>query len=415
MATRSWPAAVEGGPDGRHLAVHHPARRHDVGARRRPGRARSAVQLERRVVADLAVGTEHAAVPVVGVLVEAEVRHQDELVAHRVAHGAQRDLHDAVGVPGAASLGVLDARGRRRGSAPGSRARRAAWPRPRASRRVCWTSPGIDGIGTGASIPSRTKSGATRSSTPRRASATSRRSAGVRRSRRSRRAGKPPQRVGVASGTIGVASAMPPAYEAAARVRAEVADQLVDDRLRPRNPMPRGRRRSRRRAPPPAVVGPMHTTWAGAATAAPSGVRSAMKACDRGGRGEGRARRPAATRASSSGSGAAAATVRYASTRRTAQPFSRQPLVDRVRRDVGAGEEARRGRARPVGAGNVVDQSARAVLGRHQVRLDARAAQRVGGGRPDRGDAAPGPSARASRSSAMKRSTALTEVNDQPG
>ena len=45
--------------------------------------------------------------PVVGVLVEAEVGHHDELVADLVPHGAQRNLHHAVGVPGAAPLRVL--------------------------------------------------------------------------------------------------------------------------------------------------------------------------------------------------------------------------------------------------------------------------------------------------------------------
>ncbi len=60
----------------------------------------------------------------------------------------------------------------------------------RSEVRVCCTTPGSDAIGTGASMPSRTNSGATRSSTPSRVSATRRRSAGVRRRRRSRWAGK---------------------------------------------------------------------------------------------------------------------------------------------------------------------------------------------------------------------------------
>ncbi len=56
--------------------------------------------------------------------------------------------------------------------------------------RECWTSPGMEAIGTGDAAPSRTKSGATKSSTSRRASATKRRKAGVRRNRRRRRVGK---------------------------------------------------------------------------------------------------------------------------------------------------------------------------------------------------------------------------------
>ena len=56
------------------------------------------VALERRVVVDLAVGVSDAAVPVVGVLVEAVVGHEHQRVADLVAQVAQRDLHDAVGV-----------------------------------------------------------------------------------------------------------------------------------------------------------------------------------------------------------------------------------------------------------------------------------------------------------------------------
>ena len=48
--------------------------------------------------------------PVVGVLVQAQVGHDDEGVAHGVAHGAQCHLHDAVGVPGPAAQRVLPLR-----------------------------------------------------------------------------------------------------------------------------------------------------------------------------------------------------------------------------------------------------------------------------------------------------------------
>ena len=60
----------------------------------------------------------------------------------------------------------------------------------RSDSRVCCTTPGRLAIGCGSVMPSRTNSGATRSSTVTRVSATRRRSAGVRRSRRSRRWGK---------------------------------------------------------------------------------------------------------------------------------------------------------------------------------------------------------------------------------
>ena len=92
----------------RHLAVHHPGGGHDVGAglglgQRRPGRSSSRV-------ASLSTSpsvVEHAAVAVVGVLVEAEVGHEHEVVADLVAEVAQRDLDDAVGVPRLRALGVL--------------------------------------------------------------------------------------------------------------------------------------------------------------------------------------------------------------------------------------------------------------------------------------------------------------------
>ena len=60
----------------------------------------------------------------------------------------------------------------------------------RSDFRVCCTCCGIDTIGWGASMPSRTNSGATRSAGWSRCSATSRLRAGVRRSRRMRRRGK---------------------------------------------------------------------------------------------------------------------------------------------------------------------------------------------------------------------------------
>ena len=90
---------VEGLADGHHGAVHHPGGGDDVGARRGLGQCDLAVELEGGVVVDLAVVGEQPAVAVRGVLVEAEVGHQHDLVAEGVAQLAQRHLHDAVGVP----------------------------------------------------------------------------------------------------------------------------------------------------------------------------------------------------------------------------------------------------------------------------------------------------------------------------
>ena len=149
-----------------------------------------AVTLERRVVVHLTRSRQQPTVTVVGVLVEAGVGHEHDGVADVVAQVPQRDLHDAVGRIGLAPACVLDLRGCRTGSRRVPRGRRARGPPcggspgcaapPRASRRPA----------RGSSMPSFTKSGATRSSTPSRVSATSRRIAGVRRSRRGRCSGK---------------------------------------------------------------------------------------------------------------------------------------------------------------------------------------------------------------------------------
>ena len=88
-------------PDGADLAVHHPA---EARARRAPARACaraiSAYRLERRVVVDTAPsGVEHAAVAVVGELVQAQVGLHDERAARpRRPRRAMRDVEDAVRV-----------------------------------------------------------------------------------------------------------------------------------------------------------------------------------------------------------------------------------------------------------------------------------------------------------------------------
>ena len=112
------------------------------------------------------------------------------LVADVVAQVAQRHLHDAVGVPRARALGVLGGRARRRGSRRGRRARPARRPPCAATRGCAARRRAALAIGWGSSMPSRTNSGAIRSSTVSRVSATRRRRAGVRRSRRRRRWGK---------------------------------------------------------------------------------------------------------------------------------------------------------------------------------------------------------------------------------
>ena len=79
-----YPARVERGPDVADLAVHHPG---EPEHRRAGGglcQRHRGVALEGGVVVDRPVVGEHAAVPVVGELVEAEVGHDDEVVADGV-------------------------------------------------------------------------------------------------------------------------------------------------------------------------------------------------------------------------------------------------------------------------------------------------------------------------------------------
>jgi hypothetical protein len=90
---------VERLADRRDLAVHHPARTDQVGASLGLRERDPPVPVERGVVVHAAVRREHAAVPVVGVLVEAEVRDDHVLVAELLPQHAQGLLRDAVRVP----------------------------------------------------------------------------------------------------------------------------------------------------------------------------------------------------------------------------------------------------------------------------------------------------------------------------
>ncbi len=99
--------AVERLADDGDLAVHHPGGGDDVGARAGLRDGHRGIQLIGGVVVDPAVIVEHAAVAVVGELVEAGVGHDHEVVADRVAHRAQRDVEDAVRVDRAAAGRVL--------------------------------------------------------------------------------------------------------------------------------------------------------------------------------------------------------------------------------------------------------------------------------------------------------------------
>ncbi|CAK7281994.1 hypothetical protein SGPA1_12787 [Streptomyces misionensis JCM 4497] len=65
------------------------------------------VPLQGGVVVDAALGVQHPAVPVVGELVQAQIGHDEEVVADLGAHIAQGDLEDAVGVGPGGALAVL--------------------------------------------------------------------------------------------------------------------------------------------------------------------------------------------------------------------------------------------------------------------------------------------------------------------
>ena len=93
------PLRVERTTYRRDLSVHHPARRGDVGARRGLRDRRPGVQLEGGVVVHLAVGADDAAVPVIGVLVDAQVGDEHHLIADLTAKVGQGELHDAGRVP----------------------------------------------------------------------------------------------------------------------------------------------------------------------------------------------------------------------------------------------------------------------------------------------------------------------------
>ena len=92
-------------PDDTHAAVHHVARRHDVGAGARVRQRLAREELERLVVVHLSVD-EYTAVPMIRVLAHAHVGDHDELreLALERAHGL---LHGPFVVPRARAHRIL--------------------------------------------------------------------------------------------------------------------------------------------------------------------------------------------------------------------------------------------------------------------------------------------------------------------
>ena len=85
------------------LAIHHSAWRGEVSACFGLSNSSLPVDLEGRVVVDIATCVEHAAVAVRRVFINAEVGHQHHVVAHVAAQVAQGHLHDAVRIKCTAS------------------------------------------------------------------------------------------------------------------------------------------------------------------------------------------------------------------------------------------------------------------------------------------------------------------------
>ena len=180
---------VERGADGGDLAVHHPRRRHDVGAGVGLGHRGPGVEVDGGVVVDVAVGGRARRSGRGRCTRRGRGRPcSDDVVADLVPQVAQRDLHDAVGVPGPGALGVLVLRDAEQDDAGDAEVgqlgdllaqRLAGVLHDAGQRRSAAARRCPRGRTAGRQVVDR-----------QRVSATSRRRAGVRRSRRSRRWGK---------------------------------------------------------------------------------------------------------------------------------------------------------------------------------------------------------------------------------
>ena len=99
-------------------------------------------------------GSTHAAVAVVGELVEAAVGHQHDRVAHRVAHRAEGPLGDPVGTRAPEPVASLSSgRGSPKRMTPGTPSAVRRSTSAASDSTVCWTTPGSEATGRGASMP----------------------------------------------------------------------------------------------------------------------------------------------------------------------------------------------------------------------------------------------------------------------
>ena len=88
------PVAVQGRADSADLAVHHRAWSYEVGPRACLAHGRLGEQFEGGVVVDSTI-PDYAAMPVVGIFAEADIRHRDEIRCGPL-HRTNGFLHDAV-------------------------------------------------------------------------------------------------------------------------------------------------------------------------------------------------------------------------------------------------------------------------------------------------------------------------------
>jgi hypothetical protein len=127
---------------------------------------------------------------VIGVLAQAEVRHDDQVVTGLRPDVGDRDLGDPVRVVRGAAALVLGC-GDVNTMMPPTTAPAASAAAFRRLSLVCCTTPGIEPIGTGSVMPSLMNTGRTSSAGRSAVSATMARSARVPRSRRGRSSGNP--------------------------------------------------------------------------------------------------------------------------------------------------------------------------------------------------------------------------------
>jgi len=98
---------VERRPNRCDLPVHHPTGSHDLGTRSSLGERRPTVQIDRGVIVDVAGVVDDATVPVIGVLVDAQVGDHHDVVADVAAKVGQGQLHDPIGVVRTAADRIL--------------------------------------------------------------------------------------------------------------------------------------------------------------------------------------------------------------------------------------------------------------------------------------------------------------------